>query len=66
MNFPTTLHKFQTPYGSYKVVDTIYNGRPARMLYGAKNSPQSGIAFDDSPELLFDYNQRFLEIALSL
>jgi hypothetical protein len=55
----------KSQYGTYKIVDTIYNGRPARMLYGAKNSPQSGIAYDDSPELLFDYNQRFLEIALS-
>jgi spermidine synthase len=51
---------------SYKIVETIYDGRQARLLYGGHNTPQSGLALDDKPNLLFDYNQRFLEIALSL
>ncbi|HWT39841.1 MAG TPA: fused MFS/spermidine synthase [Dongiaceae bacterium] len=61
----TILYAGQSPYGSYKVVDTIYNGRPARVLYGSKRSPQSGVARDDNPELLFDYNQRFFEMVMS-
>lgn len=31
-----------------------------------KTTPQSGIAFDDDPELLFDYNQRLFEVACSV
>lgn len=65
MLFPHLVSSIKSEYGSYKVVDTVYNGRPARMLYGEKNSPQSGIATDESAELLFDYNQRCLEIAMS-
>lgn len=65
MLFPKTIQTITSEYGTYKIVDTIYNGRPARMLYGENNSPQSGIATDDSAELLFDYNQRCLEIAMS-
>lgn len=52
-------------YGTYRVIDMDYDGRPARMLYGEDSSPQSGMAKDDNPELLFDYNQRFLEIMMS-
>lgn len=55
-----------TPYANYRIVDGRYNGRPARVLFGAGASPQSGMALDDGPELLFDYIQRFLEIAESL
>ena len=61
----TVLYAGGSPYGSYKVVDTHYNGRPARVLYGNRSSPQSGVARDDNPELLFDYNQRFLEMIMS-
>lgn len=50
----------------YKVVDAKYNGRQARVLYSGGSTPQSGVALDDDPELLFDYNQRFLEIAESI
>lgn len=52
-------------YGTYRVTDIVYNGRPARILYGDNDSPQSGLALDDNPELLFDYNQRFMEIIMS-
>jgi spermidine synthase len=46
----------------YKIVESIYNERQARVLYSGGKAPQSGVALDDDPELLFDYNQRFLEI----
>lgn len=50
----------------YQVVEAIYNGRKARVLYSGGSTPQSGLALDDDPELLFEYNQRFLEIAESI
>jgi spermidine synthase len=59
------IHKAQSQYGKYKIIDLKYDGRPARVLYGESNSPQSGIALDDNPELIFDYNQRFLEMVMS-
>lgn len=65
MAFPKTLHTAESPYGRYRVVDMTYNGRAARVLFGTKDSPQSGAAKDDEPELLFDYNQRLLEMILS-
>lgn len=52
-------------YGTYRVIDMTYNDRPTRMLFGEDGSPQSGMAIDDDPELLFDYNQRFLEMMMS-
>ena len=52
-------------YGTYKIVDTVYEGRQARLLYGDSNTPQSGVALDEESELLFDYNQRFLEMVES-
>lgn len=61
-----TLFSGKSAYGTYKVVDTIYEGRQARLLYGDKNTPQSGVALDDDGELLFDYNQRFLEMIESV
>ena len=61
----TILYKGESPFGRYKIADTSYDGRPARVLYGDRWSPQSGVALDDKPELLFDYNQRFLEIMMS-
>jgi spermidine synthase len=53
----------ETPHNRYEIVDTLYDGRPARVLYsGDRNAAQSGVAKDDNPSLLFDYNQRFLEL----
>jgi spermidine synthase len=59
------IHEESSPYGSYRIVDMHYEGRPSRMLFGDNDSPQSGMAVDDNPELLFDYNQRFLEMIMS-
>lgn len=61
----TILHEDGSDYGRYKIVEMHYEGRPARVLFSDGKAPQSGIALDDDPELLFDYNQRLLEIALS-
>ena len=63
MNIP--LYVGSSEYGTYRIVDLVYNSRPSRILYGADSSPQSGLALDDDPELLFDYNQRFMEIIMS-
>lgn len=60
-----TIYKAKSKYGSYKVVDMKYNGRPSRVLFGDQKTAQSGLALDDEPELLFDYNQRFLEMMIS-
>ncbi|HEY4160551.1 MAG TPA: fused MFS/spermidine synthase [Candidatus Saccharimonadales bacterium] len=61
------LWEGDTPYGHYQVVDETYDGRPARLLYsGDRRAAQSGVAQDDKPDLLFDYNQRLFELAISL
>lgn len=52
-------------HNTYQVAETIHNERKARVLYSGGTAPQSGLALDDNPELLFNYNQRFLEIAES-
>lgn len=53
-------------HNHYRVMERRYNNRPSRLLLSGRAAPQSGLALDEDPELLFDYNQRFLEIALSL
>lgn len=59
----SVLYEGDTAYGHYSVVDMTYQGRPARVLFsGSRIAAQSGVARDNRPELLFDYNQRFLEL----
>lgn len=59
----TIVFDGDTELEHYQVIDTIYEGRPARVLYsGQRHTAQSGIASDGQPDLLFDYNQRFLEL----
>jgi spermidine synthase len=61
---PDIVHEFDTAYGHYQVVDMVYDGRPARVLYsGDRLAAQSGIATDNNDDLLFDYNQRLFELA---
>lgn len=60
------LYQAGSAFGRYRIIEMIYTGRPARLLFGEDASPQTGIALDESAELLFNYNQRFLEIAASL
>lgn len=62
-----TLWEGDTDSGHYQVIDTLYDGRPARVLYsGDRQAAQSGIAKDGKPDLLFDYNQRLFELATNL
>ncbi len=61
------LWEGDTPHGHYQVVDTLYDARPARVLYsGNRQAAQSGVAKDDKPDLLFDYNQRMFELITNL
>ena len=60
------MYAGSSEFGDYRIVDMSYEGRPARVLFSGENAGQSGIALDDDPQLLFDYNQRFLEIVESL
>jgi spermidine synthase len=63
----TILFDGDTGLEHYLVVDTIYEGRPARMLYsGQRHTAQSGVATDGQADLLFDYNQRYIEILESM
>lgn len=66
MKLRKLLYTTSSQYGNYRVVEMMYNGRPSRLLFGDDASPQSGIALDDDSEALFDYNQRFMEIVVSL
>jgi spermidine synthase len=61
------LWEGNTALGHYQVVDTLYDGRPARVLYsGERQAAQSGVPKDGNPTLLFDYNQRMFELVTSL
>jgi spermidine synthase len=56
-----------TKLDHYTVVDEIYNDRPSRVLYSKDRiAAQSGMALDDKKELLFDYNERFMELIRGL
>jgi spermidine synthase len=61
------IHEFDTDYGHYQVIDMVYDGRPARVLFsGQQRAAQSGLATDDNSDLIFDYNQRMYELATGL
>lgn len=63
----TILLETDTGLDHYAVVELTYEGRPARVLFsGANRAAQSGVALDDGSDLLFDYNQRFLELVSGL
>lgn len=63
----TVVYETTTDLERYVVVDRTYEGRPARVLFsGDRRAAQSGIGLDDDPDLLFDYNQRILELANGL
>ena len=53
----------QTKFEHYQVIDMVYIGRSARVLFsGDRVAAQSGVPRDNNPHMLFDYNQRFLEL----
>ncbi|MDB5185153.1 MAG: Spermine synthase [Candidatus Saccharibacteria bacterium] len=67
MNNDGIVYDGDTAFGHFRVADTVYGGRPARVLYSGNNAAaQSGVATDDNTDLLFDYNQRFLELIETL
>lgn len=54
-------------YGRYQVADLMYAGRPARVLYSdGGDAAQSGMPLDGNSDMLFDYNQRFMELLRGL
>jgi len=60
---PQLVAIVDTDFEHYEIWDTYYSARPARVLYsGQRQTAQSGIAVDANPHLLFDYNQRLLEL----
>jgi spermidine synthase len=63
----TILYEGDSQYEHYQVIDMVYIGRPARVLFsGHHSAAQSGIPRDGNKSMLFDYNQRFLELVHSL
>lgn len=61
------IYQTDSGYDHYEVVERTYEGRSARVLFsGPRRAAQSGIGLDDDPDLLFDYNQRILELANGL
>jgi spermidine synthase len=61
------LFEGDTKFAHYLVVDTLYTDRPARVLFsGTRQAAQSGVAKDDKEQLLFDYNERFMELVRGL
>jgi hypothetical protein len=56
-----------TKFDHYQVIDMIYIGRKSRVLFsGQRSAAQSGIPRDGKRTMLFDYNQRFLELVGAL
>jgi spermidine synthase len=56
-----------TEFEHYQVIDMVYIGRAARVLFsGHRSAAQSGIPRDGNHAMLFDYNQRFLELVGAL
>jgi len=61
------VHRLENEFGNFTVEELDYEGRKARVLFsGIHRAAQSGIALDDNPRMLFDYNQRFIELAFLL
>lgn len=62
-NKEKVLHTAITELGSYQVVDLVYEGRKARVLFsGNREAAFSGMPLDGEHDLLFDYIQRLFEL----
>jgi spermidine synthase len=60
------IYEVDTQFGHYQVVDMVYSGRPARVLFsGQRAAAQSAIPKDTNARMVFDYNRRFLELVSS-
>jgi spermidine synthase len=63
LNSDRLVFETDTKFDHFQIWDMVYEGRPARVLYNDNGqAAQSGIARDNKPDLLFDYNQRFFEL----
>ncbi len=51
-----------TPSARYRVIDTIYQGRPIRALASGPGGLQSGIYLDGSSELTFSYTRKIAQL----
>ncbi len=61
------LKKINSQFGEFSVEELTYNGRPSRVLFnGPQHSAQSGIALDNDPRMLFDYNQSLFELTQAM
>jgi spermidine synthase len=61
------LFEGNTKFEHYQVIDMLYIGRKSRVLFsGHRSAAQSAIPRDGNHTMLFDYNQRFLELVGSL
>ncbi len=57
------LFQGKTAIDRYQVIDMVYEGRKARVLFsGDKTAAFSGMPLDGEHTLLFDYIQRFFEL----
>lgn len=62
-NKEKVLYKGNTGLASYQVVDMVYEGRKARVLFsGEREAAFSGMPLDGGHDLLFDYIQRLFEL----
>ncbi len=67
METEKVLYSGRSEFEHYQVVDMVYTGRAARVLFsGQRRAAQSAIPLDGDPRMLFDYNQRLLELVESL
>jgi spermidine synthase len=67
LNAEKILYEGDSKFEHYQVIDMVYIGRQARVLFsGHRAAAQSGIPKDGNHAMLFDYNQRFLELTLYL
>jgi spermidine synthase len=67
LNTEKLIFETDTKFGHYQVVDMVYLGRPARVLFsGQRAAAQSGVPKDGGSTMLFDYNQRFMELTSAL
>jgi len=61
------IYETRTKLDHYEVIEEIYTGRRARLLYSAQSkTAQSGIPLDNQDKMLFEYNQRLAELVDSL
>ncbi len=61
------IEEIENEFGTFTVEELVYEGRRARVLFSSpQHAAQAGIPLDNDPRLLFDYNQRFFELASEL